>query len=166
MLGRRIDFIPHRSSIDGTDPNKTAIRLAQAPVREAIAEKIQTMGNVPNPNPPITEKYLNKTMKEFEEKLDEKFGSLTTSINTHTDHRHDTTTTTLTNHATNLHALLGTIAQEFQQSNVRMQGIITGLSTAAPDILLRTAPPLPLQAPPGFPTNPPTYHQGPYNFNG
>ena len=27
ILGRRIDFIPHRGSIDGSDPNKTAIRL-------------------------------------------------------------------------------------------------------------------------------------------
>ena len=50
ILGRRIDFIPHRGSIDGTDPNQTAIRMAQAPVREVIAEKIQAMGNATNTN--------------------------------------------------------------------------------------------------------------------
>ena len=163
ILGRRIDFIPHRGSIDGSDPNKTAIRLAQASAREAIAEKVQAMGNVNNLHPLLTEHHLARTMKEFEEKLDEKFGSLSTTINHHTDRRHEAITTTLTTHSTNLHALLGTIAQEFQQSNFRMQGLIHGLSTAAPDMLHRiippptpqgpptTAPPLPLQAPPGFP---------------
>ena len=85
ILERRIDFIPHHESIDGTDPNKTAIRLAQTPVKEAIAEKIQAMSNVTNSNPILTEKYLTKIMKEFEDKLDEKFGMLTTTINTHTD---------------------------------------------------------------------------------
>ena len=110
-------------------------------------------------------------MKEFEDKLEEKFGSLTTTINHHTDPRHETTTTTLTNHTTNLHALLGTIAQEFQQSNIRMQGIIQGLSTITPDITHRTAPPppqgphmitppLPIQAPLGFLNHPQMYHQG------
>ena len=177
ILGRRIDFIPHRGSIDGSDPNKTAIRLAQAPAREAIADKIQAMGNATNSNPLITERYLTKTMKEFEDKLDERFGSLTTSINNHTDKKHEATTTTITNHSTNLHALLGTIAHEFQQSNIRMQGFINGLSTAAPEIMHRTAPapphgphttapPLPLQAPPGFQNNPQMYHQGPHTFNG
>ena len=178
ILGRHIDFIPHHGSIDGTAPNKTEIRLAQAPVREVIVDKIQAMGNATNLNPLITEKHLTKTMKEFEEKLDEKFSSLTTTINNHTDRRHDATTTTITNHSTNLHALLGTIAHKFQQSNIRMQGIITGLSTAAPELLHRsapsptthglntTAPPLPLQAPPGFQNNQQMYHQGPHTFNG
>ena len=178
ILGRRIDFIPHRGSIDGSDPNKTAIRLAQAPVREIIADKIQAMGNATNTNPLITEKYLTKTMKDFEDKLEEKFGSLTTTINHHTDRRHEATTTTITNHTTNLHALLGTMAQEFQQSNIRMQGIIQGLSTVAPDNTHRTAlppipqgphttaPPLPLQAPPGFQSHPQMYHQGSHPLNG
>ena len=177
VLGRRIDFIPHRGSIDGSDPNKTAIRLAQAPVREVIADKIQVMGNATNTNPLITEKYLTRTMKEFESKLEEKFGSLTTTINHHTDMRHEATTATITNHTTNLHVLLGTIAQEFQQSNIRMQGIIQGLSNVTPDIMHRTAPPptphgphttappLPIQAPPGFPNHPQMYHNGPHPLN-
>ena len=154
-----------------------AIRLAQAPAREAIADKIQAMGNATNLNPLITERYLTKVMKEFEDKLDERFGSLSTTINNHTDKKHEETTTTITNHSTNLHALLGTIAHEFQQSNMRMQGFINGLSTAAPELMHRTAmvppqgphttaPPLPLQAPPGFQTNPQMYHHGPHTFNG
>jgi hypothetical protein len=178
LLGRRIVFIPHRGSIDGSDPNNTAICLAQAPVREVIANKIQAMSNAANPNPLITEKHLNKTMKDFEEKLDEKFGSLTTNINNHTDRRLETTTATLVHHTTHLQAFLGTIAHEFQQSNLSMQGIVNGLSAAALEILQRTnpppppqsynttAPPLPLQAPPGFHGNQQMSHQGPNTFNG
>lgn len=94
ILGRRIDFILHRGSIDGSDPNKTAICLAQAPAREAIADKIQAMENATNLNPFITKRYLTKTIKKFEDKLDERFGSLSTTINKHTDKRHDETTTT------------------------------------------------------------------------
>ena len=168
ILGRRIDFIPHRGSIDGSDPNQTAIRLAQTPVREVIADKVQAMGNAPNTNPLITEKYLTKTMKEFEDKLEEKFGSLTATINHHTDRRHEATTTTITNYTTNLHMLLGTIAQEFQQSNLRMQSIIQGLSTAAPDIMHRTAPPPTPQgphmtAPPSTNSSPPGFPEPPTN---
>ena len=163
MLGRRIDFIPHRGSIDESNPNKTAIRLAQAPVREVIADKVQAMGNATNTNSLITETYLIKTIKEFEDKLEEKFGSLTTTINNHTDRRHEATTTTITNHTTNLHALLGTIAQEFQQSNLRMQGIIQGLSTITPDITHRTAPPPTPQGPHMTNSNPPGLPKPPPN---
>ena len=171
ILGRQIDFIPHRGSIDGTDPNKTAIRIAQAPVREAIAEKIQAMGNATNANPLVTEHHLTKTMRELEDKLDEKFCTLSTTITTHTERSLEATTATLTHHTSHLQALLGTIAHEFQQSNLRMQGIVNGLSAAAPELLQRTAPPpipqsfnattspLSLQAPPGFPSNPPIHHQ-------
>ena len=45
ILGRRVDFIPHKGSIDGSEPNPTAIQLAHAPVREVIAQKAQAMSN-------------------------------------------------------------------------------------------------------------------------
>ena len=178
ILGRRVDFVPHRGSIDGTDPKNTAIRLAHAPIREVIADKVQAMNNAANPNLLVTEQHLTKTMKDFEDKLDEKFGTLTTTINNHTDPRLETTTATIIHHTTHLQALLGTIAHEFQQSNTRMQGLVNGLTAAAPDIMQRTippptpqrlngtAPPLPLQAPPGFHGNPTMHHQGPPAFNG
>ena len=63
ILGRHVDFIPHRGSIDGAVPNDTAIRLAHAPAREAIADKIQAMSNVAHSNILVTEKHLLKTMK-------------------------------------------------------------------------------------------------------
>ena len=69
ILDRRIYFIPHKGSIDGTHPNKTAIRLVHAPAREAIADKMQAMNNAHNSNPLVSEKQLTKTMKDLEDKL-------------------------------------------------------------------------------------------------
>jgi hypothetical protein len=40
LFGRRVDFVPHKNSIDGSASNSTAVRLAHAPVQEAIAQKI------------------------------------------------------------------------------------------------------------------------------
>ena len=115
ILGRHIDFTPHRGSIDGKDHNKTAIRLAHAPTREAIAEKVQAMHNAHNSNPLVTEKQLTKIMKDLEEKLNEKVGTLTTLMKSHTDRRLEATTATITHHTAHLQALLGKIAHEFQQ---------------------------------------------------
>ena len=65
ILGRRVDFVPHKGSIDGSAPNQTAIRLAQAPAREAIAQKIQAMSNTTASAPLVSEKFLTKAMKEL-----------------------------------------------------------------------------------------------------
>ena len=129
------------------------------------------MNNAVNPNPLVTERHLTRTMKELEDKLEEKFGTLTTNINTHTERRLEASTATIVHHTNHLQALLGTIAHEFQQSNARMQGLVHSLATAAPEIIQRTitppmpqghnvtAPPLPLQAPPGFHGNPTIHHK-------
>lgn len=114
-------------------------------------------------------------MKVWEDKLDEKFESLTTIINNHTYGRHDATTITITTHPINLHTLIDTITYKFQQSNIRMQRIIKKLYTAAWNF--RIKPPrhphhtgsirpshlYHFKTPPGFLTNPQIYHQGPNN---
>jgi len=78
------------------------------------------MSNATNAHPPLNKKYLTKTVKKLEDKLDEKFGTVTTSMNNHTDRRFKATTATITHHTANLQAFFGTIAHEFQQSNLRM----------------------------------------------
>ena len=45
ICGRRVNFIPHKGSIDGSAPNSTVIHLAHAPVREVIAQNAQAMSN-------------------------------------------------------------------------------------------------------------------------
>ena len=94
------------------------IRLAQAFAREAIAEKVQATGKA---NALLTEQYLNKTMKEFEDELDVKFGILFTTIYTHTDGRLKTINATIAHHNNNLQAHFDTIVHKLQQSNIPMQ---------------------------------------------
>ena len=79
ILGRRVDFMPHKASIDGSAPNPTAIRFAQAPVREVIAQKAQAMSN--NALPLVSEKIFTKAMKDLTESMDVKLNTLTTTIN-------------------------------------------------------------------------------------
>ena len=80
ILGRRVDFIPHKGSIDGTEPNQMAIRLAHAPVREVIAQKAQAMNNTAS-SPLVSEKFLTKTIKELVDTVDGKLTTLTNNIN-------------------------------------------------------------------------------------
>ena len=70
ILGRRVDFIPHKGSSDGIAPNPTAIPLAHAPVREVLAQKAQAMSNA-TPSPLVSEKLFTKTMRELTETVDE-----------------------------------------------------------------------------------------------
>ena len=70
ILGRRLDFIPHKGSIDGNEPNLTAIRLAQAPVREVIAQKVQAMHNTTATSPLVSKRFFTKTTKVLVETVD------------------------------------------------------------------------------------------------
>ena len=58
ILGRRVDFVPHKGSIDGSAPNPTAIRLAHAPVREVIVQKAQAMSNTAAASPLVSDIFF------------------------------------------------------------------------------------------------------------
>lgn len=79
-------------------------------------------------------------MKEFKDKLDKKFGSLSTIINNHTNQMHNTTTTIITNYITKSQRAPHNDSHEFLQSSIHMQGIMNGLSITALEMLHRTAP--------------------------
>ena len=133
ILGRRVDFIPHKGSIDGTDPNPTAIRLAHAPVREVIAQKAQAMSNNAASSPLVSEKFFTKTIKELVETVDDKLTTLTNNINLNTDNRVEASTETFKTHATNLHNIMSAMAMEFQQSNHRIHNIMQTLAATSPE---------------------------------
>jgi hypothetical protein len=164
ILGRRVDFIPHKGSIDGTEPNPTAIRLAHAPVREVIAQKAQAMHNTAASSPLVSEKLFTKALKELTHTMDDKLTTLTHNINLNTDMRIEASTDTLKTHATKIHSLMSAMAMEFQQSNHRMHTIMQSLTATSPDppnINIARLPPAPSTskdnrndnqlAPPGFP---------------
>ena len=185
MLGKRVDFVPHKGSIDGTSPNQTAIRLAQAPVREVIAQKAQAMHNTAASTPLVSEKLFTKAMKELAETMDDKLTTLTHNINLNTDLRIEASTDTLKTHATNIHNIMGAMAMEFQQSNNRMHNLMQTLTATPsdhPHTNIARLPPapstslttthggdtnMPQQAPPGFHNthlrnSPSSLHKGQY----
>jgi hypothetical protein len=180
ILGRRVDFVPHKGSIDGIEPNPTAIRLAHAPVREVIAQKAQAMYNTAASSPLVSEKLFTKALKDLTATMDDKLTTLTHNINLNTDKRIEASTDTLKTHATNIHGIMSTMAIEFQQSNNRMHNIMQSLAATSPDpphTTLARLPPAPStsmdnntdthMAPPGF-TNtnyrnsPSSLHKGPH----
>lgn len=111
------------------------------------------------------EKTLIKTMNEWEEKVDGRLASLTSSINLNTDHKVETTNGILKHQATNIHTIVSSTAMEFQRSNQRMPYIVNNLDASLPH-LYQELPEGPstsnqlmgaqthLQAPPGFPQAP------------
>ena len=84
ILGRRVDFIPHKWSIDGTEPNPTAIRLAHAPVREVLTQKAQAMHNTAASSPLVSEKIFTKALKDLTDTMEDKLTTLTHNINLNT----------------------------------------------------------------------------------
>ena len=137
ILGRRVDFIPHKGSIDGSAPNPTAIRLAHAPVREVLAQKAQAMSNINATSPLVSEKLFTKALKDLTETMDVKLNTMTNSINLNTDKRVETSTDTLKTHAANIHNIMNAMAMEFQQSNHCIHNIMHTIAATLPD------PPLP-----------------------
>ena len=170
ILGRRVDFVPHKGSIDGSAPNPTAIRLAHAPVREVIAQKAQAMSNTAAASPLLSEKTFTKAMKELTDTMDVKLNTLSNNINQNTDKRIEASTDTLKSHAANIHNIMNAMAMEIQQSNQRIHNIMHTIATTLPD-------PPPPQAPAGrlpqdsnthaddinMPLAPPGFHHGQYN---
>ena len=131
ILGRRIDFIPHKGSIDGISPNQTAIRLAYAPVREVIAQKAHAMSNIAASSPLISERFFTKTIKDLVETVDDKLTTLANNINLNTDKQIEASTDTLKTHASNMHHIMGAMALEFQNSNNRMHNLMQSLATSS-----------------------------------
>lgn len=93
-------------------------------------------------------------MKVWEEKLDTKLATLTSSINLNTDQSVETTTKILKHQATNIRTLVGSMALEFQLSNQHMQGLVNNLpqGTSTSNKLIGSH--AHLQAPPRFPQAP------------
>ena len=133
ILGRRVDFIPHKGSIDGTESNQVAIRLAHAPVREVLAQKAEAMHNTAATSPLVSEKFFARTIKELVDTVDGKLTALTHNINLNTDKRIEESTDTLTTHATNIHSIMSAMALEFQHSNNRIHNIMQTLAASTPD---------------------------------
>ena len=166
ILGRRVDFIPHKGSIDGTEPNKVAIRLAHAPVREVIAQKAEAMHNIATTSPLVSEKFFARTIRELVETVDGKLTTLTHNINLNTDKRIEESTDTLKTHATNIHTVMSAMALEFQNSNNRMHNIMQTLAATTAESPHARLPHTPTSSMVNAHVGDPNTHLAPPGFSG
>lgn len=77
--------LSHCGSIDDSEPNQTAIYLAQVLAQEEIAQRIQAMYSFALTNPPMIEKSFNYTIQTWEEKLNGKLAMVVSTINLNMD---------------------------------------------------------------------------------
>ena len=138
ILGRIVDFFPHKRNIDGTAPNPMAIRLAHAPDREVLAPKAQAMHNTAVASPVVSDKFFTKVMKKLAKSMDIKLNTLSSNINNTTYMQIEASTDTLKSHATNIHSIMSAMAIEFQQSNSCIHNIMQTLAATSPDSPMAT----------------------------
>ena len=109
-------------SIDGSKPNKMAIRLANTPTHEAIAQKVQAMNYIVAAYPAITSMHFNWTTKIGNTNLIKKllpWSPQSTSTPTN-EWKWPLTYSQPTRWASK--KIMRSMAKKFQMSNQRMQG--------------------------------------------
>lgn len=106
MLGRRIDFVPHKGSINNTEPYCTTICLAQAPAREAVVEKFKQCLKL-QPTTPWSWRRVVPKQCWSEEKIDGKLASLASCMNLNTNQRVEASTKSLKHHTLHVHQMVG-----------------------------------------------------------
>lgn len=82
MLGKFVDFIPHKRSLAGSNPTAAARAHDTRPTREIIADEIAALQNQQPTAPSLQQ--LETSIHGVEARLDAKLDSLRDNINTHT----------------------------------------------------------------------------------
>lgn len=82
LLGKLVDFTPHRRSLAGSNPNVAARAIDAPPTREIIADEIAALQNQ-TPSAPSLQQ-LESSFKEVEERIEAWLDGLRDSINFHT----------------------------------------------------------------------------------
>lgn len=82
FLGKFVDFIPHKRSIDGTNPNEASAAHDARPIREVLADEITALKNQLPIGPSVTQ--LEASLKEVESRIEARLVGLRDHINLHT----------------------------------------------------------------------------------
>ena len=118
-------------SIDGSKPNKMAIRLANTPTHEAIAQKVQAMNYIVAAHPAIMSMHFNWTTKIGNTNLIKKIAAMVSTINLNTDQRVEMTIDILTTHPMSLQKNYEIHGKEIPNVQPKNARIIHNLATLA-----------------------------------
>jgi hypothetical protein len=149
ILGRTVDFLPHRHSVDGTNASAATKALSNFPARQAVAEGINSLRNQVVPTNSLTSNQLTDSLKESESRLEARIAALTHEVNAHTTKESTGVTTVVTNHQNRVLDQLGQLSAAFQTFGRSM----TGLSHSLDQSVQLARVPTPL-LPPGLPAPP------------
>jgi hypothetical protein len=159
LLGKSIDFSPHRRSLAGTSSSAATRQHDARPMRETLADAITTMQNSSRPAPSLEE--LEVTMKGVEARIDARLSalgnginihmsqatfSLSAEINAHTTRTAEISTGIHNNHHSHLSEQLRHLTEASGEYNRRMTAISSALLHGPPEsaIALRHPSTIPL----------------------
>jgi hypothetical protein len=98
ILGRAVDFTPHRQSIDGIHASAATKALGNVPTRQAVAEDINSLRNQVAPINSLTSHQFTDSLKESESRLEAQIAALTQEVNAHTTKESTEVTAAITSH--------------------------------------------------------------------
>lgn len=82
LLGKFVDFVPHRRSIAGANPNEESYAHDACPIREVLADEITALKNQLPSGPSINQ--MEASLKEIEARIEARLVGLRDHINLHT----------------------------------------------------------------------------------
>lgn len=104
LLGKLVDFTPHRRSFAGTDPTSAAQAHEHRPTREVLADAVEALQNQERPAPPPTLTEIKTAMKQVEDRIEARLAIFGNGITQHTVHYSGRSCLNYLNETASIHA--------------------------------------------------------------
>lgn len=125
LLGKMVDFIPHRRSLAGSNPSAAARAHDARPTREIIADEVAALQNQAAPAPTLHQ--LESSLREVEERIEARLHRLRDNINQHTSATTEAASTASMTRQEHLLRQLQHLTTASQQYNRQMLGISSAI---------------------------------------
>lgn len=142
LLGKFVDFVPHRRSIAGANPNEESSAHDARPMREVLADEITALTNQ-LPTGPSTDQ-LEASLKEVETRIEARLLGLRDHINLHTTTTIEVAATANSARQEHLLKQMQLLAHASAEYNRTMTGISSALAQGQSELppAHTTIPPL------------------------
>lgn len=125
LLGKLVDFVPHRRSLSGSNPNAAARAMDARPTRVTIADEVEALQNQTIAGPSLQQ--LETSFKEVEGRIEARLDGLRDCINLHTTATADSSTKASISRQDHLLRQLQHLTTASREYNRQMLGISSAL---------------------------------------
>jgi hypothetical protein len=125
LLGKMVDFIPHRRSLAGANPSAASRAHDARPTREVIADEINALQNQTALAPSLQQ--LESSLKGVEDRIEARLNGLRETINLHTTATTDAAVTASMTRQDYLLRQLQELTTASQEYNRKMIGISSAI---------------------------------------